>query len=54
MVTRGTKAGKTPPSITYTSHVLDPSGISPRMLRSTRLVDLVKPWTPDSSRPPSE
>ncbi|GAA3603709.1 hypothetical protein GCM10022419_105290 [Nonomuraea rosea] len=25
------------------SHVLDPSGLSPRMLRSTRLIDLVNP-----------
>jgi integrase len=41
MVTKGTKAGRNPASIAYVSHVLDPAGISPRVLRSTRLIDLV-------------
>ncbi|WP_207939085.1 tyrosine-type recombinase/integrase [Actinomadura darangshiensis] len=46
MVTKGTKAGKTPASIAYVSHVLDACGISPRTLRSTRLVDLVNTMDP--------
>ncbi|MDX3109063.1 hypothetical protein [Nonomuraea angiospora] len=41
MVTKGTKAGRNPASVAYVSHVLDPAGISPRVLRSTRLIDLV-------------
>lgn len=41
MVTKGTKARRSPASVAYVSHVLDPAGISPRMLRSTRLIDLV-------------
>ncbi len=41
LVTRATKARQTPASIAYLSHLLDPVGIPPRMLRSTRLVDLV-------------
>ncbi|MET9243028.1 hypothetical protein [Nonomuraea sp. NPDC003709] len=41
MVTKGTKAGRNPASAAYVSHVLDPAGISPRMRRSTRLIDLV-------------
>jgi integrase len=39
--TKGTKAGRNPASVAYVSHLLDPAGISPRMLRSTRLIDLV-------------
>ncbi|TMQ91685.1 hypothetical protein ETD83_29740 [Actinomadura soli] len=46
MVTRGTKAGKAPASIAYVSHLLDPSGVPPRMVRSTRLVDLVNTMDP--------
>lgn len=46
MVTRGTKAGKAPASIAYVGHVLDTCGILPRMLRSTRLVDLVNTMDP--------
>jgi integrase len=46
IVTRGTKAGTAPASTAYVSHVLDPCGISPRMLRSTRLVDLVNTMDP--------
>jgi hypothetical protein len=46
MVTRGTKAGRAPASTAYLSHVLDPCGVPPRMLRSTRLVDLVNTMDP--------
>ncbi|MBB4941204.1 site-specific recombinase XerD [Streptosporangium album] len=46
MVTKGTKAGHAPASTAYVSHVLDPCDISPRMLRSTRLVDLVNMMDP--------
>jgi hypothetical protein len=46
MVTRGTKARRTPASTAYVSHVLDACGIPPRMLRSTRLVDLVNTIDP--------
>lgn len=46
MATKGTKAGRAPASTAYISHVLDPCGISPRMLRSTRLVDLVNTMDP--------
>jgi integrase len=46
LVTRGTKAGRTPASTAYLSHVLDPCGVPPRMLRSTRLVDLVNTLDP--------
>ncbi|MEU0480948.1 hypothetical protein ABZ260_17380 [Streptosporangium sp. NPDC006013] len=41
VVTKGTKAGRNPASVAYVSHILDPAGISPRVLRSTRLIDLV-------------
>jgi site-specific recombinase XerC len=41
LVTRATKARRTPASIAYLSHLLDPAGVPPRMLRCTRLVDLV-------------
>lgn len=41
LVTRGTKATRAPASAYYLSHVLDPVGLAPRVLRSTRLVDLV-------------
>jgi integrase len=46
MVTKGTKAGRAPASTAYVSHVLDPCGVPPRMLRSTRLVDLVNTMDP--------
>jgi integrase len=46
LVTRGTKSGRSPASRAYMSHVLDPSGVAPRMLRSTRLVDLVNTMDP--------
>lgn len=41
VVTKGTKAGRTASSTAYLSHVLDPCGYSPRMIRNTRLIDLV-------------
>lgn len=41
IVTKGTKAGRSPASTAYTSHVLAPCGVPPRMLRCTRLADLV-------------
>jgi site-specific recombinase XerD len=41
LVTRATKARRTPASVAYLSHLLDPAGVSPRLLRCTRLVDLV-------------
>jgi hypothetical protein len=46
MVTCGTRAGTCPASAAYVSHVLDPSGVPPRMLRSTRLIDLVNSMDP--------
>jgi hypothetical protein len=46
MVTRGTKAHRTPASTAYVSHVLDACGVPPRMLRCTRLVDLVNTMDP--------
>lgn len=46
MVTRGTKAGTRPASGAYVSHILDPCGVPPRTLRSTRLVDLVNTLDP--------
>ncbi len=41
LVTRATKTRQTPASEAYLAHVLDPSGVRPKLLRSTRLVDLV-------------
>ncbi|MFC6987219.1 hypothetical protein [Streptomyces cirratus] len=46
MVTKGTKAGRSPASTAYLSHVLDDCGFPPRMIRSTRLVDLVNTMDP--------
>jgi hypothetical protein len=46
MVLKGTKAGRSTASTAYVSHVLDPCGVPPRMLRSTRLVDLVNTMDP--------
>jgi hypothetical protein len=46
MVTKGTKAGQGPASTSYLSHVLDECGFPPRMIRSTRLVDLVNTLDP--------
>ncbi|MEW1859897.1 site-specific integrase [Streptomyces sp. NPDC088194] len=46
MVTKGTKAGRSPASTAYVSHVLDDCGYPPRMIRSTRLIDLVNTMDP--------
>ncbi|WP_235989911.1 MULTISPECIES: site-specific integrase [Streptomyces] len=46
MVTKGTKAGRSPASTAYLSHVLDDCGYPPRIIRSTRLVDLVNTMDP--------
>ncbi|MGW4995808.1 tyrosine-type recombinase/integrase [Streptomyces mirabilis] len=46
MVTKGTKAGRRPASTAYLSHVLDDCGFPPRMIRSTRLLDLVNTMDP--------
>lgn len=46
IVTRGTKARLIPASSAYLSHVLDPAGVAPRFLRSTRLLDLVSSLDP--------
>jgi site-specific recombinase XerD len=41
IVTRGTKAGRSPASAAYLSHLLDAAGVSARLLRGTRLINLV-------------
>jgi hypothetical protein len=46
IVTKGTKAGRSPASTAYFSHVLDPCGVPPRMLRCTRLADLIHTMDP--------
>jgi site-specific recombinase XerD len=46
VVTKGTKAGPAPASMAYMSHVLDSCGVPPRMLRCTRLADLVNVMDP--------
>gem|GEM_PF-6350641 len=46
LVTRGTKAGRQPPSTAYMAHVLDACGFPPRTIRSTRLIDLVNALDP--------
>ncbi len=46
IVTKGTKAGRAPASTAYLSHVLDSCGVPPRMLRCTRLADLVNTMDP--------
>lgn len=40
LVTRGTRAHRTPASPAYLSHVLDAADVTPRLLRQTRLADL--------------
>ena len=40
IVTRGTRAHRTPASQPYLSHILDPAGVGPRVLRQTRLAEL--------------
>ncbi|MEV6204772.1 hypothetical protein AB0M64_33085 [Streptomyces sp. NPDC051771] len=46
VVTKGTKAGRGPASTAYLYHVLDDCGFPPRMIRSTRLVDMVNTMDP--------
>jgi len=46
MVTKGTKAGRSPASAAYVSHLLDGCGVPPRALRCTRLADLVNTIDP--------
>jgi site-specific recombinase XerD len=46
IVTKGTKAGRAPASAAYISHVLDRCRAPPRMLRCTRLADLVNTMDP--------
>ncbi len=46
IVTRGTKADRRPASEAYMSHLLDPCGLPPKMLRTTRLADLVNTMDP--------
>ena len=46
MVTKGIKAGRGPASTAYLSHVLDDCGFPPRIIRSTRLLDLVNTMDP--------
>lgn len=40
IVTRSTRCHRTAASVAYLSHVLDPAGVAPRVLRQTRLADL--------------
>jgi site-specific recombinase XerD len=46
IVTKGTKAGRSPASTAYISHLLDRCGVPPRALRCTRLADLVNTLDP--------
>jgi len=46
IVTRGTKADRRPASEAYMSHLLDLCGLPPKMLRTTRLADLVNTIDP--------
>ncbi|MBR7833265.1 hypothetical protein KDL01_08310 [Actinospica durhamensis] len=46
IVTRDTKAGRSPASAAYLSHVLDGCGIAPRTIRNTRLLELVNTMDP--------
>jgi integrase len=46
IVTRGTKADRRPASEAYMSHLLDPCGLPPKMLRTTRLAELVNTIDP--------
>jgi site-specific recombinase XerD len=46
LVTRQTKSTRDPASAYYLSHILDPAGVRPRLLRSTRLAELVNTLDP--------
>jgi hypothetical protein len=46
LITKQTKSTRQPASAYYLSHVLDPAGVRPRLLRSTRLAELVTTMDP--------
>jgi site-specific recombinase XerD len=46
LVTRQTKSTREPASPYYLSHILDPAGVRPQLLRSTRLAELVNTLDP--------
>ena len=46
LVTRQTKSTQHPASAYYLSHILDPAGVRPKLLRSTRLAELVNTLDP--------
>ncbi len=46
IVTRGTRAHRTPASQPYLSHILDPAGVNPSLLRHTRLAALTHRFDP--------
>ena len=46
IVTRGTRAHRTPASQAYLSHVLDAASVSPSLLRQTRLAELTHRFDP--------
>ncbi len=46
MVPGQTKSGRGPASTAYLSHVLDACGFPPRLIRWTRLLDLVNTMAP--------
>lgn len=46
LVTRQTKSTREPASPYYLSHILDPAGVRPRLLRGTRLAELVTTMDP--------
>jgi len=46
LVTKLTKSTRAPASAYYLSHILDPAGVRPRLLRGTRLADLVTTMDP--------
>ena len=46
LVTRATKMDRRPASPAYLCHVLDPAGIAPRQLRTTRIAELVNTMDP--------
>jgi hypothetical protein len=46
IVTKGTKAGRSPASTAYVTHLLDGCGAPPRSVRCTRLADLVNTIDP--------
>jgi site-specific recombinase XerD len=46
LVTRQTKSTREPASAYYLSHILDPAGVRPQLLRGTRLAELVNTLDP--------